>query len=570
LWDLLGLLRNKTAAYSEYPALNGIDLDVRRGEKVAIIGRNGAGKSTLLKIITMVIEPTSGTLNVRGKTQALLQIGTGFHPDFTGRENVIAYLAQVGIRGARMRELTEEIVDFAEIESYIDQPLKTYSTGMAMRLMFAASTVLAPEILVIDEVLSVGDAYFAHKSFERIEQLCAGGNTTLLLVSHDIYNASKLCDRMIWIDRGRILMDDKSPEVMKAYDQFIHTQEEERLRLRALKQPAVGGEDKFPGLKRFVLEMRSPNNLPLENPVYISRVQMFAGAENVAGILEAADPFDDGQNAFLQKEAGAWGEVCEWQERVAWPFLNRGTRFHKASIVFRATDEVVMREDFHLEVDYWAENDCQIDLVLCDQSAERYLGRIGLQSGSWNTVTQKAQTSASGDALRKEPAVLSGSGALWITHTCMRSSSGRETLILQHNEPVHIDVSYRAASTEPMEFEAVLVFHKDGVADVCRMISGPLRTSSRQRIGTVSAYLDRMLLGAGVYTLTVMFVKRGYFAADPKIFYSLNPDVYCVSNRGLEFKVDNGGVFGTGTAVVAECEWSVADMQQVPAESASG
>src|SRR5262249_6339835 len=153
------------------------------------IGRNGAGKSTFLKLVTRVIEPSSGTLEVAGKVHALLQIGTGFHPDFTGRENVFAFFAQLGITGEDARRRFADVVEFAEIEEYIDQPVKTYSTGMSVRLMFSASTSIEPELLVLDEVLGVGDAYFAHKSFERMRELCEREAATLLLVTHDVYSA---------------------------------------------------------------------------------------------------------------------------------------------------------------------------------------------------------------------------------------------------------------------------------------------------------------------------------------------------------------------------------------------
>lgn len=134
--DMFGLLRKRAGAFTEHAALDGVTLDIRQGEKVAFIGRNGAGKSTLLKLVTRVIEPTSGALEVSGKVQALLQIGTGFHPDFTGRQNVYAYLAQLGVSGREADRQCKEIVEFAELEEYIDQPVKTYSTGMAVRLMF--------------------------------------------------------------------------------------------------------------------------------------------------------------------------------------------------------------------------------------------------------------------------------------------------------------------------------------------------------------------------------------------------------------------------------------------------
>ena len=172
LLDLFGLCPATAAYYTEHAALKDVNLAIGRGQKLAIIGRNGAGKSTLLKTITGLVRPTSGTIEVDGQVSNLLQIGSGFHPDFTGRQNVYASLAHQGITGAVAARLFDEILAFAEIEEYIDQPMKTYSTGMCSRLMFASSIVVKPDILIVDEILGVGDAYFSHKSFERMRDLC--------------------------------------------------------------------------------------------------------------------------------------------------------------------------------------------------------------------------------------------------------------------------------------------------------------------------------------------------------------------------------------------------------------
>ena len=193
--DMFGLLRERPGAFTEHAALDGVNLEIRRGEKVAIIGRNGAGKSTFLKLVTNVIQPTAGTLEVKGDVHALLQIGTGFHPDFTGRQNVYAYLAQLGVTGADADRRCADAIAFAELEEYIDQPVKTYSTGMGMRLMFSTSTAITPDLLVLDEVLGVGDAYFAQKSYDRMRELCDRNGATLLLVTHDIYSAVRMCNR---------------------------------------------------------------------------------------------------------------------------------------------------------------------------------------------------------------------------------------------------------------------------------------------------------------------------------------------------------------------------------------
>ena len=190
-WDrmreILGFRRRPGADFPQHMAIDDVTLTIRAGEKVAFIGRNGAGKSTLLKLVTGLIEPTSGRLDIRGEAHALLQIGGGFHPELTGRQNAYAYLANFGRSGEAADRAVDDIIGFSELEEYIDQPLKTYSTGMQMRLIFAASTTIAPKLFVVDEVLGVGDGYFQNKSFDRIQELCERNGTTLLLVSHDIY-----------------------------------------------------------------------------------------------------------------------------------------------------------------------------------------------------------------------------------------------------------------------------------------------------------------------------------------------------------------------------------------------
>ncbi|MGH2361386.1 MAG: ABC transporter ATP-binding protein, partial [bacterium] len=217
--DVFGLCPAGDRYYAEHAALDHIDLGIRAGERVAIIGRNGAGKSTLLKLVASTLQPTSGTIEVRGSVRALLEIWAGFHPDFTGRENVLASLAYQGIIGSRAIEKLEEVVEFAELEEYIDQPLKTYSTGMMMRLMFSAATCVEPDILLADEVLSVGDAYFVHKSLARVKRLVQTRGTTFVLVTHDHQAAVSVCERFIWIDRGRIMLDGTADLAIASYHQ---------------------------------------------------------------------------------------------------------------------------------------------------------------------------------------------------------------------------------------------------------------------------------------------------------------------------------------------------------------
>src|SRR5262245_16735655 len=327
--DVLGLLGSRPNAFTEHLALAGIDLTIARGEKVAIIGRNGAGKSTLLKLVSNVIQPTAGSIRVEGQARALLQIGTGFHPDFTGRENVYAYLAHLGIVGKKATEKFVDVVDFAELDEYIDQPLKVYSTGMAMRLMFATSIAVTPNILVLDEVLSVGDAYFSQKSFERIGELCEREGTTLLLVSHDIYSAAKICPRMIWLDSGRVVMDGSSPNVIKAYEDSVRDQEERRLRKRNQSRLEELSRATADNVSHIWLELRSRNNLPPAGPIYFSRIELRAGGSLVAELPLGAAGTADASASHLQMQGTNWGEATNWNGRAARPMLNFGTPFYK-------------------------------------------------------------------------------------------------------------------------------------------------------------------------------------------------------------------------------------------------
>ena len=197
-------------------ALKDVSFDVRHGEVVGIIGRNGAGKSTLLKILSRITEPTEGFIDVYGRVGALLEVGTGFHPELTGRENTYLNGAILGMTRVEINRKFDEIVDFSEVEKFIDTPVKHYSTGMQVRLAFAVAAHLEPEILVVDEVLSVGDASFQRKCLRKMEDVGQHGRT-VLFVSHNMPAVTRLCERTILLDEGRIVADGPSHQVVSAY-----------------------------------------------------------------------------------------------------------------------------------------------------------------------------------------------------------------------------------------------------------------------------------------------------------------------------------------------------------------
>ncbi len=224
LVDVLGLQRFGLRPRREptiFPALSDISIAVPRGHRIGIIGRNGAGKTTLLKLVCGNFAPSRGSVSVNGEVQALMSAGLGFHPEHTGRENVEASLQYNGLRKKEYQEAIEGIIEFCELGEFFDQPIKTYSMGMLARLMFAAATAIRPEILIVDEVLGAGDAYFVAKSKARVEKLVNSG-CTMLLVSHSMAQVLELCSEAIWLHEGKIRMQGEAFAVVKAYEEFLH------------------------------------------------------------------------------------------------------------------------------------------------------------------------------------------------------------------------------------------------------------------------------------------------------------------------------------------------------------
>ena len=199
--------------------LEDISFTIKKGESLAIIGKNGAGKSTLLKIISKVIRPSAGEIDVRGRIGALLELGAGFHPDYTGRENLKMSSALSGLTDAEIYYKIDEMIAFADIGDYIDQPVKTYSSGMIVRLGFSVVTVTKPDLLITDEVLAVGDTDFQRKCIAWIDDYLANGGT-LLLVSHSLYHVQKLCKQAIWLENGKIKQQGDSFVVSQQYQSF--------------------------------------------------------------------------------------------------------------------------------------------------------------------------------------------------------------------------------------------------------------------------------------------------------------------------------------------------------------
>jgi lipopolysaccharide transport system ATP-binding protein len=219
-WDRLRELVTRTPRHREFHALENVSFSLPRGEGLAVIGENGAGKSTLLKILAGITAPSAGSMTVRGKIASILELGSGFHPEFTGRQNIVLNAAMLGLSEDELRRKMPDIIAFSELGEFIDQPVKVYSTGMAMRLGFSIATQVEPDVLIIDEALSVGDGYFQKKCMDRLLRFVETGGT-LLFCSHAMYYVSSFCQRALWMRHGRVEALGPVLDVIHAYESFL-------------------------------------------------------------------------------------------------------------------------------------------------------------------------------------------------------------------------------------------------------------------------------------------------------------------------------------------------------------
>ncbi len=568
--DMFGLLKNNQQVYTEHAALDNINLKINRGEKVAIIGRNGAGKSTLLKIITNVIRPTTGTIDVDGKIHALLQIGTGFHPEFTGRENIYGYLAQLGLVGNEADEKVRGIIEFSELEEYIDQPMKTYSTGMGVRLMFSTSTAITPNLLVLDEVMGVGDSYFSQKSYDRMKELCEGQGTTLLMVTHDVYSAAKICDRAIWIDRGKVLIDGESKAVVKAYEDSIRQQEEQRLRLKKHQQLQAiqqGGEQNEN--LSMLLEFRSQGGVPQPCPIYFSKIEIRLDGFEEMILPLVQDSFQNTERSHLQEEGSNWGDVSCWQGREARSMLNYGSPFHKAAgvAVWPCTLFDVQNETISILAEYWVDEPCSINIFAVFKEKEIFLGTLPQDrklSKLWHQFECTKKLDFNG--IDKSPSIqgvgvntsgVHGTGSISVVDIIAINDEGSEAYHFQHGKPMTILIRYNIHHPELKEkAQVLLAFKRNGVQDVARTITRNLVFDvHKNHSGKIEVAFEKLMLGKGCYSVTVMIAKEGYYDQEHTHFYSINDGVYCCVNGVLDFEVVDGGLVGEGTGVVVDAVW---------------
>ena len=546
--DVLGLHVPRNV-YHDFWALQDISLSVPSGQRFGIIGRNGAGKSSLLKIIAGLIKPTEGKVSVKGNVQTLMELGTGFHPEFTGRQNVFAALALAGVTGRDAQARFDDIVDFAELEGFIDSPLKTYSSGMQARLAFSVATTFKPEILIIDEILSVGDAYFAGKCFERMSKLTREQGATVLYVSHDLSSVQAACDRVVWLKRGRVFQDGDPLSVVMAYYKEVQDEENRRLRTAA-RQP---GEEtrRSPGMRlkdwmtlRFRLVVEGG---VFNNPGHkIREVRLCRDHEVLCtiGVGTANDSQQLTPGHLLDVHDGCWSRPLQDQE--GWfRLLTQGPNG-----VGQASLQVSFPDTAHsvsvpltLEIRADASTGATVSVELDEAGGRHWLGTL-VPEQEWHrfdlprTVElsrERLQTPSSGGDLPEQHATGNPETEFReakIEAVRFLNSKGQSVFGITEGDELVIEIDYDAVRPVDSPIFAVSIYLLDGKA-LCRALStqGGQLASPVVGKGKVRFLFRPFYAGPGEYVMTAEIFKRLNLAKAEQ------PEIYDRHDRAYRFRV---------------------------------
>lgn len=560
-------------SYEEFWALRDVSFSIQPGERIGLIGRNGAGKSTLLKIVAGLLRPSSGHARVRGEVQALMELGTGFHPEFTGRANVISSLAYQGITGREAKRLLDDVIDFSELDEFMDKPVKTYSAGMYSRLAFAVATAVRPEILIIDEILGAGDAYFSAKSAARMRELTSQG-TTVLFVSHDMSAVQMICDRCIWIERGRMIMDSDPNDVSKRYAASIRKQEELRLRAINLKLQRGDVSELLTGTdldKTHILRLVTPAFCAPEKPVPVYRIDLLHHGETLDSVI-VGDARDDDRAERLHlltaKGFMEWGPASKGPDGRPFRLVGRFKgSYNHAPISLRLP--VGMGEDvnFSLKITHGA-IDANEPLILQMFDGVEYVTLGNLRNGDQPihetsiplkaTATSDAEPPREPDQPERDDFTY-GSGDAWITDVDFVDAHGASHRLFHFSEPMYVNIGWRAKKALDRLVFAVCVYGLDGRC-VSQVVSPFISTQTEGSQGTITAAFEPLRIGKGDYLVSIGIFDGlttetsgdavAFDVQDRKYRLRVTPPVHAALERGM---------------VVDDAQWKIS--RQISGES---
>ena len=522
--------------YQEFWALRDVSLDIRRGERVGIIGHNGAGKTTLLRIMTGNLSPSGGEVTVHGRVQALLEVGTGFHPEFTGEQNIYAFLAYQGLSASAARAKHDEIVEFSELGDFIHQPVKTYSAGMYARLAFSTAISIDPDILIIDEVLGAGDAYFASKCADHIRELMGSG-ATLVLVSHSMVQVLQFCERVIWVDRGKIVMDGPALDVTNAYERDVRIRTERRLAAKNLKL-ALGGYDKHELdhysdaiLLRFTASDGEAGGFCLQ------RVTLLQNEEEIEDLwVGEAQDMDSSHPSWVVVGKGSYWASPVSLKNGGWGrgLLPRDGANAQASAAFHlyvydANDKYAFRLQFV------PPEKAPVRVEVYD--GEQYVPLAELASKPEGAVTemlvQLPPLKRRGDeAQKKSGARWPGATQLLIKRVLLLDETGRQRAVFNAGERLTLKMVFCAEKdgTYPARFCAVL-YRADGTRVSCHLSEEMVLDMSAGEEDSIELHFGDLNLGNGTY----VFGVGVYSEFDEEL--RREPKAYDLHGMNYEFQV---------------------------------
>ena len=530
--------------YQEFWALRGLNLEIKKGERLGIIGRNGAGKSTLLKIITGNISPTEGNIDVKGRVQALMELGTGFHPEFTGRQNIRASLAYQGLSQLIIREKEEEIIDFSELEDFIDQPTKTYSAGMYARLAFTVATVVEPEILIIDEVLGAGDAYFAGKCVERMKKLTEESGATVLFVSHDLGSVQALCNRVIWVDRGIVRFDDSSLSTIKQYSAMIRQQEEIRLRARDLKiskKQALllnSSEDSY---EKILFHFVTGDHKYPNSKHKIRSLSLKCDSDIIASI-KVGSPMDNNsqQMHYILDSPGLmdWSIAEKDEYGYFRNYENCHSKYAHAPFEFAIPKSyLTSNEKLCLEIEADCGNDEIItEVFIAEQKSYYRLGKLNSENKEhrfWfdSQIFNQNQQPSKIKSIAPTEVDVYGSQEALITNVKLLDSKGKETKTLFSLESFQVILEYKSKVNLKDAFFVFCIYLPSGVCASQWIASNQLLNNQCiEKEGEIVFSGKSLYLGKGSYVASAAIFK--HFSND-----GLEPEAYHLLDRCIHFQV---------------------------------